>query len=377
MTIFKRLLAFVLVFCVTAATVAVAAYAANLKADDPVDPDMIMEDASRSYRNNAGNSALGENRRSNEAPVVSGAAAYSPRLSAPSYSNAYYYSDKNVFYKYGWGMPNCTCYAWGRAYEILGKEPNLSVYSAYLWYDYNKQNGYYAYGQTPKLGAVACWVYTSGTSGHVAVVEKIENGTITFSNSAWGGEEFYTSTAPVSDPSNGRSGWIFQGYIYIGEYENNTTQETQTQSAQGDVYRITSDTGVNFRSGPGTSYSTIGAIAYGVDLVVTKTERAEGYTWGYTNYNGMNGWFVTDFSKLIYKKTSPSTGQADKPRQRYLMGDTDGDGYLSVIDATHIQKVLAKYYTPTEYVYTVGDYDGDSVLSVLDAVSIQKTLAGV
>ena len=373
MRMIKRLLAFLLVFCVAAVAVAAAAYAANPSADDPVDPDTVMEDASKSYRTKpyGDTSAV---REGNEAPVVSGAASFSPRLSAPSYSNAYYYSDKNVFYKYGWGMPNCTCYAWGRAYEILGKEPNLSVYSAYLWYDYNKQNGYYSYGQTPKLGAVACWVYTSGTSGHVAVVEKIENGTITFSNSAWGGEEFYTSTAPVSDPSNGRSSWIFQGYIYIGEYESPLEQKQETVS--GDVYRITSEDGVNFRRGAGTSNSVICAIPYGVDLVVTKTERAEGYTWGYTTYNGYNGWFVTDFAKLIYKKTTPAVRQAEKPQQRYLIGDADGDGKLSVIDASQIQKVLAKIYTPTEYICTVGDYDGDSVLSVIDAVMIQKDLAG-
>ena len=373
MRFMKRVLAFLVVFCVTAGAVAAAAYAANPKAADPVDPDTIMEDASKSYRSSS--SVIG--RSSNEAPAVSGASSYSPRLSAPSYSNAYYYSDKNVFYKYGWGMPNCTCYAWGRAYEILGKEPNLSVYSAYLWYDYNKEHGYYAYGQKPKLGAVACWVYTSGTSGHVAVVEKIENGTITFSNSAWGGDEFYTSTAPVSDPSNGRSSWIVQGYIYIGEYENTATEEKQLTSADGDVYRITSDDGVNFRTGAGTSYSVIGAISYGVDLVVTKTERAEGYTWGYTCYQGRYGWFVTDFADLIYRKSSTSTRQAEKPTQRYLIGDTDADGVLSVIDATQIQRVLANYDTPTEYFCTVGDYDGDSVLSVIDAVKIQKHLANV
>lgn len=374
MKVIKRVLTFLLVFSVTAGTIAAAAYAANHPADDPVDPDTVMIDASKSYREESKNSS-GISRESNESPAVSGASSYSPRLSAPSYSNEYYYSDKNVFYKYGWGMPNCTCYAWGRAYEILGREPNLSVYSAYLWYDYNKENGYYSYGQTPKLGAVACWVYSSGTSGHVAVVEKIENGTITFSNSAWGGDEFYTSTAPVSDPSNGRSSWIFQGYIYIGEYENTAVTEPQTTTPQGDVYRITSDDGVNFRTGAGTGYSVIGAIAYGVDLVVTKTERAEGYTWGYTTYNGRSGWFVTDFAKLIYQKTTPTVRQAEKPR--YLMGDTDGDGFLSVIDATHIQKVLARYYTPTEYIYTVGDYDGDSVLSVIDAVMIQKHLANI
>lgn len=54
--------------------------------------------------------------------MIASAASFSPRLSAPSSSNKYYYSNLNVFYKYGYGMPNCTAYAYGRAYEILGSE---------------------------------------------------------------------------------------------------------------------------------------------------------------------------------------------------------------------------------------------------------------
>ena len=50
--------------------------------------------------------------------MIASAASFSPRLSAPSSSNKYYYSNLNVFYKYGYGMPNCTAYAYGRAYEI-------------------------------------------------------------------------------------------------------------------------------------------------------------------------------------------------------------------------------------------------------------------
>lgn len=58
-------------------------------------------------------------------------------------------------------MPNCTAYAYGRAYEILGSEPKLSWNNAEQWYDYNKSNGYYKYGQTPKVGAIA--------AGHITV----------------------------------------------------------------------------------------------------------------------------------------------------------------------------------------------------------------
>ena len=106
---------------------------------------------------------------------------FKPRLSAPLRSNRCFYSD-NVFYNSGFGMPNCTAYAWGRAYEILDKKPELCLSDAGNWYEYNKVNKIYDYGTTPEVGAIACFDNEYG--GHVAVVEKIEKGIITFSNSA-------------------------------------------------------------------------------------------------------------------------------------------------------------------------------------------------
>ena len=139
---------------------------------------------------------------------------YIPRTEAPSYDNACYYSDENAFYAASYGMPNCTCYAWGRAYELLGEKPRLCLYDAGCWYDYNLENGVYACGDIPERGAIACWAYADGGPGHVAVVESVDGDTVTFSNSAYNGAEFYLSAAPVSDPSNGMENWIFQGYIY-------------------------------------------------------------------------------------------------------------------------------------------------------------------
>lgn len=103
--------------------------------------------------------------------IANASSSFTPRLDAPSYSNDYYYSNKNIYYQYGYGMPNCTAYAYGRAYEILGRDPGLCHYDAYEWYDYNDG---YSRGQTPKVGAVACWEYyrNGETGGHVAVVER-------------------------------------------------------------------------------------------------------------------------------------------------------------------------------------------------------------
>lgn len=51
--------------------------------------------------------------------------AYSARTTAPVANNSYYYSSANPFYSAGF-TGNCTWYAWGRAYEILGTSPSLS-----------------------------------------------------------------------------------------------------------------------------------------------------------------------------------------------------------------------------------------------------------
>ena len=144
--------------------------------------------------------------------MVGGSQQFTPRLTAPSTSSRYYYSTDNPFYP-AYGMPNCTAYAFGRIYELNGSRPNLCTGNAEMWYDYNKSHNYYPYGSTPKLGAVAVWVHPGG--GHVAVVEKIENNTVTYSNSAYNGTNFYLSNAPLSDPGNvGATDWTLQGYIY-------------------------------------------------------------------------------------------------------------------------------------------------------------------
>ena len=57
---------------------------------------------------------------------------YKKRLTVPSKNNKYYYSN-NVFYKSGYGMPNCTCYAWGRFLE----ENNITDYAILSRYNHD------------------------------------------------------------------------------------------------------------------------------------------------------------------------------------------------------------------------------------------------
>gem|GEM_PF-3090478 len=164
-------------------------------------------------------------------PIVAmnaNAATFTARTTAPSTNESYFYSS-NPFYQAGYGMPNCTAYAYGRAWELLGKKPDLSLGNAENWWRYN--NGYpqsYASGQTPKLGAVVCWSggpYSG--QGHVAIVEKIDGSNVYVSESAWNGFNFKYGRTVASITNEG---YNFQGYIYIGDWTS-SGQTTTTQSS--------------------------------------------------------------------------------------------------------------------------------------------------
>lgn len=139
---------------------------------------------------------------------------FSSRRSTPSSSNKYYYKN-NPLYKIGYGLPNCVCYAFGRFYELLGTKPKLSTNNAELWWGH--RDGYKR-GQTPKLGAVACWrkgkvgVGNDG-AGHVAIVEQIySDGSILISESGYNSFKFRLTK--LKKGYKYFTGYTFQGFIY-------------------------------------------------------------------------------------------------------------------------------------------------------------------
>lgn len=151
----------------------------------------------------------------NKAEMVNAAVTYSPRLTAPAHSGYYgVRNDYNPFSVNPNTNGNCVWYAWGRAYEILGSRPNIDTYgNACSWYSNNIRRGGYAYGSTPKLGAVACWSGGSQGYGHVAVVEQInDDGTITISESSY---SYFPFNVRRINKNGYYPGLRFDGYIYI------------------------------------------------------------------------------------------------------------------------------------------------------------------
>lgn len=145
------------------------------------------------------------------------------RTTEPSLNDIHYYSDSNIFYKVRLSPPffnsngepirgNCTWYAWGRAWELTGKQPIQANFigNAYEWWNANIKSGKYEYGSEPRVGAIAVWNSSlpgSGGCGHVAVVEKIDNGKVYISESMWHGDRFKYQEIYSTE--------YLYGYIYL------------------------------------------------------------------------------------------------------------------------------------------------------------------
>lgn len=159
--------------------------------------------------------------------------AFTPRLNTDGMSGSrYWYSSSNPYYP-SYGLPNCTCYAWGRFWEInnqmghdelpLGMRGNANT-----WYN---DSPAYQHGTEPKLGAIICFDGGTYATGHVGVVEQINrdgNGNITSivtSNSDYGGQYFYLMTLT---PPYSTSGLSFQGFIY-NPYTDEPTPPSSTK----------------------------------------------------------------------------------------------------------------------------------------------------
>lgn len=163
--------------------------------------------------------------------------AYTPRLNSDGMAGNPKWYSQNPFYTSGYGLPNCTCYCWGRFWEISDpnnegiNRPNLSTGNGREWWSYNQNNNIYESGQTPKLGAILCFTNTNPTTnGHVATVEEIHEGYIVTSNSDWGGRYFYLETLyPDANNQYHHAGYYSQGFIYNPFAEQPTPPPTPTE----------------------------------------------------------------------------------------------------------------------------------------------------
>ncbi len=153
-------------------------------------------------------------------PFGVSANSWTIRTEYPSSSSSawkYYSSPLNTFPLSAYNGGNCTWYAFGRAYEVFGRDPGLrGAGDAGNWYSYAINNGF-SVGSTPKAGSIICW------STHVGFVEDVSGNTViwTESNYQYNKNESvrnfrkYSSIHPETYCS--AYGGCLLGYIYLSE----------------------------------------------------------------------------------------------------------------------------------------------------------------
>lgn len=184
-------------------------------------------------------SDVGPSAGSTLVPAVYSPRISSPKLSDPLYKNMNYAGGQNpcsaVNRKTGSVLPNCVGYCYGRFMEVMnGSRPSLSTGNANNWYSHVDS---YQRGQSPKVGAVACWVNENGP-GHLAVVEKIytegtNKGSVLFSTSIYPDQRFVLQLGKAPNYLDWK-GYIFKGFIY------NPSSVSDT-SVGGDLYNTKND----------------------------------------------------------------------------------------------------------------------------------------
>ena len=146
--------------------------------------------------------------------------AFVQRYTRPLRGTDYYYS--YPFNSFPYSAGNCCWFVYGRSAEILnGEKPVFSGNAKDFWNFRTYYKGYSSDPAAAKPGAVAVWGGNAyNPYGHTAVVENVNNGMITISESSWGGvyynnySDFGRRTLSAAGIKN-LEGQPFLGYIFL------------------------------------------------------------------------------------------------------------------------------------------------------------------
>ena len=105
--------------------------------------------------------------------------------------------------------------------------------------------------------------------------------------------------------SNGSTGYIFAQYLKLNSSSSATATPAPTQAPSGSEQSAKTTEYVNFRSGPGTNYSSKGVIASGT--TVTVTDRSNSQWYAVRLANGSTGYIFAQYLKVTGTSSATPT----------------------------------------------------------------------
>lgn len=235
-------------------------------------------------------------------------------------------------------------------------------YLTYYFYDKypTSEIGSYTYDGTPKIPEVEFFE----KDGTACELKEGKDYTLTCTNNVNAG----TATATIKGMG------IYEGVTVIKNFTINKVAQdllaniTTTNLKCGETAQI-----VAIGEGNITYSSSDESVAQVSSKGVVKAV-GEGYTVITINADGNNN-YNPDTERIIVfvSGTANPTEPTTKPDQ--IIGDVNGDGVISILDATELQKYLAKIVDFDDEQFAIADTNGDGNITILDVTQIQKYLA--
>ena len=202
----------------------------------------------------------------------------------------------------------------------LGTTVTVTDTSNSEWYAVRLSNGStgYIFAQYLKLNSSSSATATPAPSGSEQTAKTTEyvnfrSGPGTNYNSK--GVIALGTTVTVTDTSNsewyavrlsnGSTGYIFAQYLKLNSSSSATATPAPTQAPSGSEQSAKTTEYVNFRSGPGTNYSSKGVIASGT--TVTVTDRSNSQWYAVRLANGSTGYIFAQYLKVTGTSSATPT----------------------------------------------------------------------
>ena len=139
-------------------------------------------------------------------------------------------------------LPGNNSYAWGRVYKAFSnygynKSPlNLCTNIKEDWFDYNKRNNIYEYGNIPRIGAIMVWSYKNYENND----DGIEASCVAFVEEVFGSEIVCVSMMKHNPAGGYKQISIEDAFIYkrITNYRNNWDMDKAVYKFKGFIYPI-------------------------------------------------------------------------------------------------------------------------------------------
>ena len=207
----------------------------------------------------------------------------------------------------------------------LGTTVTVTDTSNAQWYAVRLSNGSTGYifaeyisftgSNTPSATAAPTQAPSNGSEQSAKTTEYVNFRSGPGTNYSSKGVIALSTTVTVTDTSNsewyavrlsnGSTGYIFAQYLKLNSSSSATATPAPTQAPSGSEQSAKTTEYVNFRSGPGTNYSSKGVIALGTTVTVTDTSNSEWYAVRLSN--GSTGYIFAQYLKLNSSSSATAT----------------------------------------------------------------------